>query len=667
MLAYLVGVSFFLLVWAALYITEPRSRHTMLAASLGLAPFGPILQHWYVRDYWQPEYLWTLEVGGVLLSVEDCLFAFSFAGISAGIFDWLRRRRSRAFSSVQIGATIVRLQISSLVLVASTVVLVEAMGVNSVHATLLSCSLGVAVVLGRRGDLVPIAAAAASATALLFWAFYELFFLRLYPLIFVDWWDQSALSGLQLGAVPIEEIAWAWAVALFVGPAVAVCAAPLTQNQLGGRAAFGNRRGEPAPRNESVTPVLLLGGLAAACAEPAHAATEQLGVLPESAAAVALVGGRFATAADPNALRHSPALILDLDRPTTQINFGAWKPDVDYFAPTGETTYVVDDWKYLPSAYHVRPLAGGKSAFGIGLSTPYGLNYEYPRDSVFRYLIPYEAMLLTVDITPVYAFEVSDRLSLGIGLDIIYSEIDLKQDYPWVSVTGIPGTPDGVFNYNGDGWGFGAFAGFSLSFPNGHRLAAALRLPVEIEYDGEFSATQFPTPLASVGFSPTSEFGSEIEYPGLVSIGYAHKINDRLTISGDLEWAQNSVHESLPLSIGNNQPLLGTDRLILNWDDAMSIGVAAQRRLRDGLTLRTSYLYTETSMPDFTFTPAVASNDRHLFSVGAGYTSGAHVFDFSYSYVRMEDRNVAANQQPRYVGQYTFDWQVFTFSYSFRH
>jgi hypothetical protein len=33
----------------------------------------------------------------------------------------------------------------------------------------------------------------------------------------------------------------------------------------------------------------------------------------------------------------------------------------------------------------------------------------------------------------------------------------------------------------------------------------------------------------------------------------------------------------------------------------------------------------------------------------------------------MEDRNVTANQQPLYIGKYTFDWQIFTFSYSFRH
>ena len=412
---------------------------------------------------------------------------------------------------------------------------------------------------------------------------------------------------------------------------------------------------------------LLVLGLAVSFVESAHAATEQLGVLPESAAAMALTGGRFATIADPTALRHSPAMIIDIGRPETQINFGAWKPDIDYISPTSESTYVVDDWKYLASAYHVRPLASGKSAFGIGLSTPFGLSYEYPRDSVFRYAMPYEAMLLTVDITPVYAFRVNDRLSLGAGLDVIYSELDLKQDYPWIAITGVPGTPDGVFNYKGDGWGLGGFAGLSLTLPNNQRLAIALRLPIEIEYDGEFSADAFPAPLAALGFSATSKFESAIEYPGMLSIGYGRAINDRLVVSADFEWAQNSSHKDLPLSIDNNQPLLGTDRLILKWEDAASVGFGAHWKLQEGVTLRTSYFFTETSMPDFTFTPAVASNDRHIFSVGAGFALGRHVVDFSYSYVRMEDRNVATNQQPRYIGKYTFDWQIFTFSYSFRH
>ena len=243
MLAYVVGVSFFLVVWAALFVAIPRSRYAMLGASLGFAHLGPILQHWYVRDYWQPEYVWTIRLGGVLLSFEDYLFAFAFAGIAAGVYDWFLRRRAHAAPAVQVGAMIVQLQVVSIGLLLSMVVLVSVAGLNSVHATLLSCALGITLFFGGRRDLIASAVTAASVVALLFWLFYELFFLRLYPLILVDWWDHSALSGLLIGDVPVEEIAWAWAVALFVGPAAAICAVPWAPSQRSWRVRFGRASG----------------------------------------------------------------------------------------------------------------------------------------------------------------------------------------------------------------------------------------------------------------------------------------------------------------------------------------------------------------------------------------------------------------------------------------
>ena len=46
-------------------------------------------------------------------------------------------------------------------------------------------------------------------------------------------------------------------------------------------------------------------------------------------------------------------------------------------------------------------------------------------------------------------------------------------------------------------------------------------------------------------------------------MGYGVDLTNNVTAGIDFEWANNSVHEFIPLNIGNNQALLGAQRLHL--------------------------------------------------------------------------------------------------------
>ena len=397
----------------------------------------------------------------------------------------------------------------------------------------------------------------------------------------------------------------------------------------------------------------------------AAAQTEQLSVLPESGAAMGMVGGRLANVADPTALRHSPTMMLNILKPDLQLNLGAWRANVSYISPAAEAVRLEDPWKYLGSLYYVHPVKPGELAFGIGLSTPFGLSFQYPRDSVFKYVLPHSATLLTVDVTPTVAARVNKHVAVAAGLDIVYSSLEIKQDFPWRAVTLVPGTPDGEFKFDGDGWGYGGFASLRIDPTPKQRITITGHLPISIRYDGDFKAGNFPAPLGALGFSERSAFKSRIKYPGKIAVGYGIDVTDKVTLGADFEWADNSVHEIIPLEIANNQPLLGTDRLILKWHDSISIGAGMQWQAMPRTALRFGYMYTETSMPNDTFTPAVASNDRHIVSTGVGYKEGPHTLDFAYSFVRMADRHVSENQQPRFIGDYKFSWHILTLSYRY--
>src|SRR5436190_1238148 len=75
---------------------------------------------------------------------------------------------------------------------------------------------------------------------------------------------------------------------------------------------------------------------------------------------------------------------------------------------------------------------------------------------ILRYQSPFYAKLTTINFNPAVAVKLGEHLSLGAGLDIMWSKLTLKQYYPWFLVTGNLGNPDGLAQAEADGIGAGA-------------------------------------------------------------------------------------------------------------------------------------------------------------------------------------------------------------------
>ena len=406
--------------------------------------------------------------------------------------------------------------------------------------------------------------------------------------------------------------------------------------------------------------------LAATTGILAHAA-ETLGTVPDSAAGLGMSGGRYANLTDPSALHYTPANLAEITRAEAELNYALWYGDVRFTqAATGEQVKMKDPWKMLGSFYSAYPIVPGKLVFGLGVTTPFGLDSRWPKEGPVKYLIPYEATLITLDINPVLAWKPVESVALGVGLDIMYSSLELKQLYPWSQA--IPGLalPDGTVHFDGDGWGLGAFAGITWKITPRQRLSVIGRLPLEVEYRGRFNATHLPAFTKGTGVTAHSDFKSSIRFPASIAAGYGLDVTDRLTLGVDFLWAQNSTHDDVPLDIGNNQSLLGAPGQPLNWKDAVTLGTGLQYRLDDHWAVRAGYMYSENSQPDANYTPSVPSNDRHLMSVGLGYRGARHSLDLAWSYSLFLDRTVVGNVQPAFNGKYEMAWQVISASYSFR-
>lgn len=397
-----------------------------------------------------------------------------------------------------------------------------------------------------------------------------------------------------------------------------------------------------------------------ACAS--HAA-ETLSVVPDSAQALGTVGGRFANLNDASAVRVSPANILEIEQAEVLINMAAWNGDIRFDSANGSSVKMSQSWVYPGSIYAVVPIVPKKVAFGFGISTPFGMASTYPKDidPALRYAVPFESRLLAIDFTPAVAFKVTESLSLAIGMDIIYSELTLAQNFPWIAVTGIPGTPDGEIKMKGNGWGVGGYMGINWEPIKGHRFALIGRLPVKINYEGDFTATN-----TVPGFTDQSKFRSDMTFPGSIAFGYGVDITDRLTLGLDFQWSDNSSHDDIPLDIDNNQALLGpgVDRATLSWKDSIDLGAGATYKLSKNWLLRGGYLYSENSQPEANFTPAVCVNDRHVFSLGVGWRGETRNVDLAYAFVYNPIRTIGSAAQPAFNGNYKHQWHVLSLSFT---
>ena len=61
-------------------------------------------------------------------------------------------------------------------------------------------------------------------------------------------------------------------------------------------------------------------------------------------------------------------------------------------------------------------------------------------------------------------------------------------------------------------------------------------------------------------------------------------------------------------------------------------------------TWRFGYVYDESPIPDDTIDYQLPADDRHLLSLGFGYTKNDWAIDFSYTHLIIDDRHIEARE-----------------------
>lgn len=404
---------------------------------------------------------------------------------------------------------------------------------------------------------------------------------------------------------------------------------------------------------------------------PLHLPGEGFRNPPAGAFGLGRAGGRVAQIDDSSAAQHNPANLVDVPATELQLAPNIVYISVDYRSPTGEKSHTSSPWKLLPNGFASTPLFEGKAAVGLGLTVPYGLSNEWDKDTpafsrpsgVLRYQAPYYTELKTIDISPAAALKLGDHLQVGASLDVMWSELTLKQFYPWFLTTQNLADPDGHIKAQGDGVGVGGKLALTLKITERQRLAVTYRLPMDIEYDGDFTADNVPAALGGGTFR--TDFETGIKFPAIVAAGYGINLTDGIRVEADVEWLRFSRFKDLPLRVG--KPLPGLPESVnQDWRDTFTIGIAGDWRINAHWVLRLGYQFYQTPVPDSTFSPTIPDADQNVITLGLGYRYKHHSLELAYGADFYDGRHITNDQNPAFNGTYDITVHLFALSYRLR-
>lgn len=387
-------------------------------------------------------------------------------------------------------------------------------------------------------------------------------------------------------------------------------------------------------------------------------------------------GGRIAHIDDSSAVHQNPANLIDLKHTEVQFTPSIVYMGVEFDSSLvpGQSSKTEDPWKFLPNLFWAMPLENTNIAIGLGITAPFGLSVNWDNEGtsafapggVLRYTAAHYNELMTMNFNPTVAFRLTEDLSVGLGLDVMWSRLTLKQYYPWLIFPGSGGAePDGTLKGQGDGFGFGGNLGFTWKITERQTLAVTYRSQMDVDYDGDLTIDNITPTAAGFGATPRSDFSSGIDFPNMVAIGYGIKLSDAIRLEADVEWIQFSRFKTLDVDIGNNNFLLPASNRSIpqNWRDTFTVGIGGDWQFTERWVLRAGYQYYQSPTPDSTYSPTIPDADQNVFTLGLGYRSGHHSFQIGYGLDFYDKRNVSTIN-PAFNGKYDITVHLFSLAYA---
>jgi long-chain fatty acid transport protein len=338
-----------------------------------------------------------------------------------------------------------------------------------------------------------------------------------------------------------------------------------------------------------------------------------------------LAGAVVARADDLSAIFYNPAGLVQLPKIQIMCGFTTFIPRaeiVTHLGPVATPNLMQSSVSFAPhffASYQV----GERVWLGLGLNSPFGLGIQYNANwpgsaNIIR------ATIQTLNLNPTMAVKVTDYLSVGAGLDIMYFSLNLKRVLP------LPLLGPQALDLQGGSWGLGFNLGLLLKPLDYLSLGVSYRSQVRQQVSGKARFRPFNT------FD--GDASGSITLPDMVFAGIMVQPLKQLSVEGGIIWTHWDLFKRLDIKFSN---ALGTLSEPKEWHNTWRGQLGVEYKALTWLDLRAGYAFENEPMPDRFADYLVPSTDRrHNFSCGTGFHWRAMTLDLAYTMVLMMDRTV---------------------------
>lgn len=312
-------------------------------------------------------------------------------------------------------------------------------------------------------------------------------------------------------------------------------------------------------------------------------------------------------------------------------------PDTSIDARTRLSHYL----SFMASYY--RPLTDKLTA-GIGIYTPSGLGANWRgenfQDMTAGVAYDWTSRVGMITMSPLIAWRVNDKFSLGASININYGMFSLKR---WAGEANLGESPVDLGQYEETlhGWGVGATMGLLFRPSEGVSAGLTVKTPSTIKFKG----TAEMILLDYAGYPGESDIRRNIKWPWFVGGGVAFRPVENLILTADVQWTGWSSVKNLTTTYLDpfwNQMMsqTGGESIRLDWQNRWQVRFGLEYRLSPEIAIRAGYYSDPSPAPDYTMNVLLPSFDFQSLNAGIGYNWKGLSLDWGLEYLFGKKRDV---------------------------
>ncbi|MBZ0330235.1 OmpP1/FadL family transporter [Halomonas sp. ANAO-440] len=306
----------------------------------------------------------------------------------------------------------------------------------------------------------------------------------------------------------------------------------------------------------------------------------------------------------------------------------------------------------IPFAFYAHPV-NEQLAFGFGVYAPFGSKTEYEDGFVGRNLGNYTE-LRVISAQPTVSYRFNDQWSVGVGLTYNRVEGELHRQVP--VATGLLTTTEADSRVEGDDDAWGYNLGVMYQPVPETTLGLTYRSKVDYTLTGDFRAV-----AQDIGVEVTDNASLDLTTPETINFSVTQQMSDNLKLMAGASWTRWSRFDRILIE-GESIPEITREEQ--DYSNAWAYAVGGEYQLNPQLALRAGVTLDFTPTSDQYRSARIPSDDRRIFSIGAGWTPVDNLtLDFAYSY--LTERSTQVDQvrtdgfqgTPPVTSTYTADYK----------